>query len=125
MDIQKLALPASIAAILVLAFAYLGGTIQLGAHPFWSVQVAYIGIGVGLVVLFAAHLLGLAKARQIVLFGIGLIIAVAVAKYGKNGFAASYAEDRFAGKLWYYGWIATCSMAFSFLAAVNLSARKQ
>ena len=55
MDIQKLALPAGIAAILVLAFAYLGGTIQLGAHPFWSVQVAYIGIGVGLVVLIAAH----------------------------------------------------------------------
>ena len=124
MDIQKLAIPAVLAALLVLAFAHLGGTIWLGAHPFWSVQVAYIGIGAGLVVSIAAHFLGVAKAHQIVLFGIGLIIAVAVAKYGKNGFAASYAEDRFAGKLWYYGWIATCSMLFCFLAAVFSRARK-
>ena len=42
----------------------------------------------------------------------------ALASIGKERFAVSYAEDRFAGQMWYFGWIALISSATALIAAL-------
>ena len=93
---------AFIAAIaLPLLLAQSGLFVRLGAHPWWAVQVALIGAPIGAVLALLPWLNG----RRF-LIGLGvLVVAGAVAAYGKTQFAASFAEDAFAGRLWYFGWI--------------------
>ncbi len=95
----------------------------LGAHPWWSQKTLLIGAPIGLII---ATLLGL-KLRPISLtitFAIATAWAFACAKYGQTQFAASYAEDQFAGKLWYFGWIATgATLAAALTAAFTALAK--
>jgi hypothetical protein len=78
----------------------------LGAHPWWSQQTLLIGTPLGLIIATAA---GLTNRRMffVGLFIVTTIIGYATASYGKSLFVASFAEDIFAGKLWYFGWIGT------------------
>lgn len=108
----------ALAAAGVLAFVHGGASEALGAHPFWSVRIGYIGIGVGLVLSLAAQGLGAGARGRAGMFAILLVAAAATAIYGKAGFAASFAEDRFAGTLWYYGWIGICTALFALIAAL-------
>ncbi|WP_412555380.1 hypothetical protein [Shimia sp. MIT1388] len=99
-------LPALIAALFMGALIALDIARPLGAHPWWSQKTLMIGALFGLIL---APLAGL-KLRPLPLtitFAIITALAFAIAKYGQTQFAASYAEDQFAGKLWYVGWIAT------------------
>ena len=104
------------AAVLILALSHLGLTNALGAHHFWSAKVAWIGAPIGMVI---ALILTRLPARFGILLSLaGAIIAGATAHYGKLQFAASYAEDRLAGQLWYFGWIATAATATALIALV-------
>ncbi len=110
-------LPALFAALLMGALIALDIARPLGAHPWWSQKTLLIGTPIGLVLATVASL----KLRPILLtitFAHTTALAIATAKYGQSQFAASYAEDQLAGKLWYFGWIATgatLSAAFSAL----------
>lgn len=99
-------LPALLSAILMAALFAFDAPKVLGAHPWWSQKTILIGTPIGLIL---ATLAGL-KLRPLpltVTFAIATALSVAIATYGKTQFAASYAEDQFAGQLWYFGWIAT------------------
>jgi len=93
-------LPALIAALLMAALIALDIARPLGAHPWWSQKTLLIGAPLGLIL---ATLAGL-NLRPLPL---AVTFAIATTKYGQTQFAASYAEDQLAGKLWYVGWIAT------------------
>jgi len=108
---------AAIALAVTIGIGFFGWTQILGAHPFWSAQVTLIGAPIG-VVLAGLALLRLTWLKGVVFFAVLTAAAFGVAHYGKTQFAASFAEDQFAGTLWYYGWIA----AATFLAATVLSA---
>ncbi len=96
---------------------WLGPFQSLGAHPWWALTVALIGAPIGLV--FGVLLARLALVPSVVLALVALALAYGVAYYGKTQFAASYAEDAFAGKLWYFGWIGTAAgMSALILAAL-------
>jgi hypothetical protein len=56
---------------------------------------------------------------------LGLLVlglAIAAATYGKAQFAASFAEDSFAGRLWYFGWIGIAAGDAIIVAALALFA---
>ncbi|GAA6209643.1 hypothetical protein NBRC116601_29360 [Cognatishimia sp. WU-CL00825] len=78
---------------------------SLGAHPWWSQQTLLIGVPLGLA---AALILRSVIPSRAIVWGaaIASLAAMIVAKYGRTQFAASYAEDVLAGRLWYFGWIA-------------------
>ncbi|MBO6898614.1 MAG: hypothetical protein JJ868_14675 [Shimia sp.] len=110
-------LPALTAALLMAALVALDIARPLGAHPWWSQKTLLIAAPIGLIL---ATLAGL-KLRPIPLaitFAIATALAFATAKYGQTQFAASYAEDQLAGKLWYFGWIATGATLTALLTAL-------
>lgn len=114
-------LPALIAALLMAALIALDIALPLGAHPWWSQKTLLIGAPIGLIL---ATLAGL-KLRPLPLtitFALATTLAFAAAKYGQTQFAASYAEDQFAGKLWYFGWIATGATLAATLTATLTTA---
>jgi len=114
----KTAFPAAIALILPILLAWLGLSRALGAHPFWEVQTIAIGAPIGVALGFAMQWGGLnLKVRLITLVAL-LLGAMAVATYGKAEFVASYADDRLAGQLWFFGWIAVGVFTSATLFAV-------
>ena len=116
MKLIGIILPYSIAAICVIIAAYYGASRALGAHPFWSLKIAWIGTPIGLCLALAAH-----NRRWIVriaLFAALLVIAGAFAHFGRLRFAASFAEDRLAGQFWFYGWIAVAAFSAALIAAI-------
>ena len=96
--IKKL-FPFALAAILVILSAALGLSQTLGAHPFWSTQIALIGAPAGavlaIILRFATRFQWASVLAAMVLTG----LALAMAHMGKTRFAASYAEDVQAGAL--------------------------
>lgn len=109
----------AISILLVLAFAWFGGTSYLGAHPVaWPFQVAVIGAPIGAVIALGVGMILPSKTVRVILFIVFALAGWALAHYGKLGFTASYAEDRLAGKFWYFGWIATCAATTAALTAI-------
>ena len=109
-------------ALTPLAMAYLGLSVQWGAHPFWDVKTAFIGAGIGSVA--ALGLAWLRKAWRLVL---GLLVvggALSAATYGKTQFAASFAEDVLAGKLWFFGWIGIAAGLTLIVSEVRVGLRR-
>ena len=98
-------LPYLASALLLAAIGLVDLPVSAGAHPFWSVRVVLIGTPVGLVLAFGATTMLKIRFR-IILFAAIAAAALLAAHFGKAQFAASYAEDRVAGMVWYYGWIA-------------------
>lgn len=90
------------------ALAHLFGlTKLLGAHPFWHLQVLWGGAGIGLILgLLTLQLQNKVRLLGFVALAIGAFIA---ATLGKQSFAASFAENALAGKIWYFGWFATAA----------------
>jgi hypothetical protein len=99
-------LPALIAALVMAALIALDIARPLGAHPWWSQKTLLIGTPIGLILATLAGL-KLRPSPLTITCAITTALAFATAKYGQTQFAASYAEDALAGKLWYFGWIAT------------------
>jgi len=110
---------AAIAAVLVIFAAWAGLFSAMGAHPFWHLKVALIGAPIGGVI--ALIIRSIAQRRALAVAGAAflLIAANATAQFGKMRFVASFAEDAFAGQLWFFGWIATATMATLVLALLG------
>ncbi|MCY1127192.1 hypothetical protein OU426_10035 [Frigidibacter sp. RF13] len=108
-----------LAAILTAGAGILGVTEALGAHPFWSVKVTLMGAVLGAAIGVGMAGLGMRLGTTVWLSAVILLAAAAAAHWGKTRFAASYAEDMVAGRLWYFGWIATLA-AVCVLAQVLL-----
>lgn len=93
-------------------------TLLLGAHPWWAATVLWIGTGLGLALAGLAVYLGVSYSTRLIAASLLTAAAYATASFGKNRFAASFAEDTFAGQMWYFGWIATCAFAAATLASL-------
>ncbi len=100
-------LPLALTAAALAAAYFLDLPKTFGAHPWWSQKVVLIGGGAGLAVAFVLNFLPIKAVIRVALFAGLAVFAYALATYGKTQFAASYAEDAFAGALWYFGWIGT------------------
>lgn len=88
-----------------------------GAHPWWSQPVILIGFPIGIGIAAGLAWIGIGRLVRILLSAGLAGIGFAVATVGKARFAASYAEDAFAGQMWYFGWIATCALAAALIAS--------
>jgi hypothetical protein len=96
-----------IALAVPVALGWLGAFQTLGAHPWWALKVGLIGAPIGIIL--GAGLSRLALLPGVIVGLILLALCYGTAYYGKTQFAASYAADAFAGKLWYFGWIGTAA----------------
>lgn len=115
-------LTAVLAAAAVMIAAFAGGTLALGAHPFWAFDVALYGAVPG--VLLTLGLSRLPRLGWVVAWS-DLAVAGAAAWWGKRAFVASRADDVFAGQVWFYGWIAVCACAIAALALTTLHVRSR
>jgi len=106
---------AAVAALLVIALGFFGLTQQLGAHPFWAFKVTWIGAPIGAILFLVIGRLTSSSIAGIGLLALGLISLYA-AFWGKTEFAASYGEDAAAGRVWYFGWIATATFSSAAIA---------
>lgn len=119
---MPLFLAASAAVTTTLVLAYLGVTQQIGAHPIWALQTAWIGAGVGVAVAGLAYWRRIPRTPAAIALAVACCAALGLAVYGKSAFAASFGEDRSAGAFWYYGWIGTAAV---FTAAVTTLLRRK
>ncbi len=113
----SLATPYIFAALVVILGANAGLVETLGAHPFWAIRAAWIGVPLGLVAAIAAKLAGFGWRVRVLAFLAFAIAAYIVAIVGKDRFVTSFAEDILAGRMWYFGWIAACGFATALIAA--------
>lgn len=103
----RLILSPIIAFAIPVLLAWLGLTNALGAHIWWDVKTILIGAPIGVLLAFLMAQVWADTVKRTILWALLLLGAFAIAKYGQTAFVNSYAEDQFAGKLWYFGWIAT------------------
>lgn len=111
----------AIIAIVLITLGKIGLSSWLGAHPFWATKVVYLGVAIGAVISIPLLFLiqknwFLSKIPVIVTAVVTLGIAAVTLLYGKAEFAASYAENAFAGKVWYLGFIALFAGIFLVIA---------
>ncbi len=111
-------MPLLVAAAVVALLALIGLPEQLGAHPFWGVKTGLIGAVIGAVAGALLVRLRLRGAVRLVIGGALLAAAFLTAKIGAARFAASYAEDAFGGKMWFFGWIGAAAGLTLFLSAL-------
>lgn len=81
----------------------------LGAHPWWSLTILWIGTPIGIALGVLLSFSGLKKSSAVAGLVSATILAYALAYWGKTAFAASYAENHLAGQAWYFGWIAVAT----------------
>lgn len=103
---------ALIAAIVVMVLTLSGIPNFFGAHPFWGMKIAYFGVIAGIIVYSFAWVWQGGWGAKAILFVALLFLSIGVTTFGKIRFAASYAEDAMAGRMWYFGWIAIAAMVF-------------
>lgn len=115
---QSDAIAGVLAASLMLVAGFLDLSEYAGAHPFWSSSVIYIGVPLGIIFAGVVRALGLGRTLRLVLYAALLAAAIWITYSGKTRFAASFAEDRFAGQMWYFGWIAIATFGTALLARV-------
>ncbi len=115
---------AAVAATLVAA-SLAGLPRILGAHPWWAQQTGIIGGVGGAVLWLAMRRAGLPFSMQVIVAALALMASAAVAHFGKQAFAASFAENALAGRFWYFGWFALSgSVALLIATAAALVLRR-
>ena len=107
-------LPAAIVMALIWATDL---TATLGAHPWWSGKVVWIGAPIGFALAWALTLRFGARLR-LALFLLALGLAGSAAYFGKVVFVNSFAENTLAGQFWFFGWIACMAALAGLLANV-------
>ncbi|SLN77753.1 hypothetical protein ROA7023_04498 [Roseisalinus antarcticus] len=90
----------------------------LGAHPWWAQQSGIIGGAGGAVLWLVLRRAGLSFAALVVVAVAALLASVAAAYFGKQVFAASFAENALAGRFWYFGWFAISGFVALLIATV-------
>ena len=91
----------------------------LGAHPWWAGQTWIVGGLGGAVLWLAMRRAGLPFRVQAILAALALAASAAAAHFGKQAFAASFAENALAGRFWYFGWFALSGSIALALAIVT------
>lgn len=114
----------AIVAIIFIVLEWFGFWVWIGAHPFWSTKVTTIGIISGAIVSLLALILsgriGIStKTILATMIALTAIIAAITLLYGKAQFVASYAENGFAGRVWYIGFMALITGAFASLVELT------
>lgn len=104
-------LGALVAIVLLLVSNWLKLPEHFGAHPNWSGKVLFIGGALGILMsttisVFASNVKLLIP---LVMFDTIFFLGAIAAYWGKTEFTASYAENAFAGQLWFFGWIAVAA----------------
>lgn len=107
------------AAALLLVASVAGLPEALGAHPFWATQTGAIGGTIGAALWFGLNRAGVSTTRQVMLAALALLASAAAARFGKQVFVASFAENALAGRFWYFGWFGIAGSAAFFLGAVS------
>ncbi len=107
-------IPTLAAAVILAILIGADVTKPMGAHPWWSQKTLLFGAPIGLILATLLARVSVPVTRLAVAVVL-TTLAFGVAKYGQTQFAASYAEDALAGKLWYFGWIAVGATAASLL----------
>jgi len=92
----------------------------LGAHPFWAQQTGVIGGIGGALLWLAQRRVGLSSSMQVITAIVALSLSATAAYFGKQVFAASFAENWIAGRFWYFGWFAV-SGSVAFLLAATIA----
>ena len=122
MKLHTFLLILAVSGAIMLVAHWMGLWITLGAHPWWSEGVTWIGIGSGAVVTSLAYALLPRSLKSTMIQAGGFLLlaitAYAVSTYGKSGFVGSYAEDAFSGRLWYLGFIGFTFATYCTLAAL-------
>lgn len=109
----------AVAVAAVLAAASVAGLPEaLGAHPWWARQTGTLGGVGGAVLWLVLRRAGLPFSGQLILSLAALLVSVAAAHFGKQVFAASFAENALAGRFWYFGWIASSGSLAMLVATV-------
>ena len=116
MKLISITAPYFVAAGMVLIAASWGASRMLGAHPFWSSKIAWIGVPIGLLIALACRRLSWTK--RLFAFSILLALSAGAAHFGRLRFAASFAEDRLAGNMWFFGWIGVAVFLTALIAAI-------
>ena len=116
----------AVTALVGIFAAYFAGLWPiLGGHPYWSQSATYIGAGIGVVVFAALWFATILPGWQVKYIAVTmlavLVIAFVVSTLGKREFVGSYAENRLAGRIWYYGFIAFIAALLS-SAAIGVQA---
>lgn len=101
--------PLILSIVLFAVLLWLGVPKFLGAHPWWSTKVGLIGVPIGLGI--GTILNWPAQIPRVIGLAILTVVMFGIAHFGKTTFAASYAENKFAGQMWFFGWIATMACA--------------
>ena len=108
-------LPAIIAVAIATLGTFLWGVPKhFGAHPFWADRVLFVGAPIGLIL--GLTLIRLHYVASVLALLVLTLLSYATAHSAKTQFAASYAEDAFAGQMWYFGWYAVCISAAALIA---------
>lgn len=120
---MRYAFPFGITLAVAVAAYFSGATQTLGAHPFWASNTIILGTPIGLALGYVSTRLRLGLAIA-ALTGL-TIVTYLIARTGKTRFAASYAEDAFAGQMWFFGWhaVVVFAVATLFVAAFNLKSK--
>jgi len=90
----------------------------LGAHPWWAQQSGIIGGVGGAILWLALRRAGLSFSALVVVAVSALLASAAAAHFGKQVFAASFAENALAGRFWYFGWFAISGSIALLIATV-------
>ncbi|MGJ8530155.1 hypothetical protein [Maritalea sp.] len=109
-----------VVAVLFFVLEKFGLVISLGAHPFWATKVTYIGIAIGVVASLLTVFIMQKLHIKTMFLPAGFLMATCVIAaitllYGKAEFASSYAENAFAGRIWYIGFMAMIGGVFTTL----------
>lgn len=121
--------PRDIALIAALSAAFAAAAIlglpeALGAHPFWAVRTGVIGSAIGSVCLVLMRWVDLSTGRSLALSAACLVFASGAAWFGKQAFAASFAEDVLAGRFWFFGWFVIVASLFVLIGVLLLRFRR-
>jgi len=109
---------AAVAFLMAIGFTLAGGTLALGAHPFWAARVGYIGAAIGLVAWLGLTIAGL-RPRVVLILAAVALVAFGLSVYlGKQRFVASYADDALAGRFWSIGWFGLMAAALALVASL-------
>jgi hypothetical protein len=84
-------------AVFMTGATLLGLNRALGAHPWWALQTGAIGGTVGAALWFGLNWAGVSAPKQVLFAAVALLASGAAAYFGKQVFAASFAENTLAG----------------------------
>lgn len=114
----------AIAVAAALVAASLGGLPRiLGAHPWWAQQTGIIGSIGGAALWLILRRVGVPVALLLITAALTFAASIAAVHFGKQVFAASFAENALAGRFWYLGWYAlagSTALLIATLAALAL-----